>query len=98
MHPKMLDTRTQSMFPQCTPAYLAVSGHIVSKSPYIGYADDFVLPADSPAGLQHLIDAAAAICDAAGMIICVSKTPTMVFSAQLVPTPTWHCQVCRCSK
>lgn len=46
----------------------------------LGYADDFVLLADTVEGLQRLIDAAAEFCAAVGMAINVPKTKAMVFS------------------
>ena len=42
-----------------------------ARVPILGYADDFLLLADSPAGLQRLTDAATAFCDMVGMIICI---------------------------
>ena len=58
----------------------------------LGYADDFVLIADTPEGLQQLIDAAAEFCGAIGMIISVPKTQTLVFSATVQHYALWHCQ------
>ena len=63
-----------------------------TKVPILGYADDFVLLADSPAGLQKLIDAAATFCDMVGMIICTVKTKVVVFMPQPMPPAPWLCK------
>lgn len=62
------------------------------RVPILGYAEDFVLLTSSPGDPQRLNDAAAAFCDAIGMIICVVKTQTMVFAAQPMPAPPWRCK------
>lgn len=48
------------------------------KVPNFGYVDDSVLLADSPEGLQRLLDATSDVCDGIGMMTCVQKTKTMV--------------------
>jgi hypothetical protein len=59
----------------------------------LGYADDFLLLADTPHGLQRLIDATSAFCVATGMQICVPKPKMMVF-AQIWPGPLqWLCNL-----
>ena len=61
------------------------------RIPDLGYADDFVLLADSPKGLQELIDATAEFCAATGMQISTDKTKVLVFS-QVWPGPyQWMC-------
>jgi len=61
----------------------------MSKCPFQAM---LMLLADSPVGLQHLVDAAVASCDAVDVIIGAVKTQTMVFSAHPVPASPWHCQ------
>ena len=63
-----------------------------TKVPILGYADDFVLLADSAAGLQKLIDAVATFCDMVGMIICTVKTKVVVFMEQPMPPVPWFCK------
>lgn len=46
----------------------------------LGYADDFVLLADSPEGLQELVDVTADFCAATGRQISSDKTKVLVFS------------------
>ena len=61
------------------------------RVPKLGYADDFVLLAESPQALQVLIDATAQFCAATGMLISVDKTKVLVFS-QAWPGPfQWVC-------
>jgi hypothetical protein len=61
------------------------------RVPDLGYADDFVLLADTPEGLQQLIDATTAFCVATGMQVCTKKTKVLVF-AQHWPGPyRWLC-------
>ena len=60
--------------------------------PILGYADDFVLLADSPAGLQKLIDVAATFCDMVSMIICTVKTKIVVFMPQPMPPIPCFCK------
>ena len=57
-------------------------GHVLSdgrRVPDLAYADDFVLLADTPEGLQRLINATMAFCVATGMQICIQKTKVLVF-------------------
>ena len=63
-----------------------------TRVPILGYADDFVLLADTPAGLQKLINAAATFCDMVGMIICTVKTKVVVFGPQSMPPIPWFCK------
>jgi hypothetical protein len=44
------------------------------RVPDLGYADDFVLMAESPQALQALIDATVQFCAATGMLISIDKT------------------------
>ena len=61
------------------------------RIPDLGYADDFVLLANSLEGLQELIDATADFCAATGMQISTDKTKVLVFS-QVWPGPyQWMC-------
>ena len=61
------------------------------RVPDLGYADDFVLLAESPQALQALIDATVQFCAATGMLISVDKTKVLVFS-QVWPGPfQWLC-------
>ena len=53
--------------------------------PILGYADGFVLLADTPAGLQKLIYAPAIFCDMVGMIICTVRTQVVDFLPQPMP-------------
>ena len=57
----------------------------------LGYADDFVLLATTPAGLQCSIDAVSDFCQHTGMIISVEKTKIVVFSQSLVGPFQWLC-------
>ena len=61
------------------------------KVSILGYADDFVLLADSAEGLQQLIDATGEYCVAIGMAICVPKTKTKVFTDGEGQFASWHC-------
>ena len=63
-----------------------------TKVPILGYADDFMLLANNPAGLQKLIDVAATFCDMVGMIICTVKTKVVVFMLQSMPPVPWYCK------
>ncbi len=61
------------------------------RVPDLGYADDFVLLAESPEGLQALINATVEFCDATGLLISADKTKVLVFS-QVWPGPfQWVC-------
>ena len=57
----------------------------------LGYADDFVLLATTPGGLQQLVDAAHKFCTETGMAICPEKTKVVVFNADLPGPYVWHC-------
>ena len=59
--------------------------------PDLGYADDFVLLADTPEGLQRLIDATIAFCVATGMQICIQKTKVLVFAKRWPGPYQWLC-------
>jgi len=59
--------------------------------PDLGYADDFVLLADTAEGLQKLLDATAAFCVATGMQICTNKTKVLVFAQQWPGPYGWLC-------
>ena len=48
----------------------------------LGYADDFVLLADSPRGLQALIDAAHGFCEGVGQVISAKKSKVVVFCSK----------------
>ena len=61
------------------------------RVPDLGYADDFVLLADTPEGLQRLIDATAAFCVATGMQICIQKTKVLVFAKRWPGPYQWLC-------
>ena len=63
-----------------------------TRVPILGYADDFVLLADTPAGLQKRINAAATFCDMVGMIMCTVKTKVVVFGPQSLPPIPWFCK------
>ena len=63
-----------------------------TRVPILGYADDFVLLADTPEGLQKLINAAATFCDMVGMIVCTVKTKVVVFGPQSMPPIPWFCK------
>ena len=61
------------------------------RVPDLGYADDFVLLAESPKDLQALINATVEFCEATGMLISADKTKVLVFS-QVWPGPfQWVC-------
>jgi hypothetical protein len=61
------------------------------RVPDLGYADDFVLLDDTPAGMQRLIDATATFCLATGMQICIEKTKVLVFARQWPGPYQWLC-------
>lgn len=44
------------------------------RVPDLGYADDFVLVAESPQALQALMNATVQFCAATGMLISIDKT------------------------
>ena len=48
--------------------------------PDLGYADDFVLLANSAAGLQRLLDAAGRFLASMAMVISIPKTFVLVFN------------------
>ena len=57
------------------------TGHRV---PDLGYADDFVLMASTPEGLQRLIDAVISFCLLMGMVISIPKTMVLVFNVEFI--------------
>ena len=59
--------------------------------PLLGYADDFVLLATTPAGLQCSIHAVFQLCQAIGMVVSTDKTQVMVFSPRMVDPYQWSC-------
>ncbi len=65
--------------------------HGGQRVPDLGYADDFVLMATTPAGLQRLINASAEFCAAVGMVISAEKTRVVVFSDAFPGPLRWHC-------
>ena len=69
-------------------------GHVLSdgrRVPDLAYADDFVLLADTPEGLQRLINATMAFCVATGMQICIQKTKVLVFGKRWPGPYQWLC-------
>ena len=86
------------LFPYGLHRFLAArcldTGPVLSdgrRVPVLGYADDFVLLAESPKGLQSLMNAIVEFCKATGMLISADKTKVLVFS-QVWPGPfQWVC-------
>ena len=61
------------------------------RVPDLGYADDCILPANSPEGLQKMIDVAAEFCASIGMQPSTEKTKALNFSSFLQDPFQWHC-------
>ena len=57
----------------------------------LAYADDFALVSGSPAGLQHLINAAVEWCPAVGMRPSLDKTVVMEMTKADQPQHSWQC-------
>ncbi len=61
------------------------------RVPDLAYADDFVLMAATPTGLQRLLDAAVEFCQLVGMVISVEKSKVMVFTEKFPGPYEWLC-------
>ncbi len=61
------------------------------RVPDLEYADDVLLLAATPAGLQRLIDAASCFCGQVGMRVNPAKTYVMAFGPAPPALPQWAC-------